>query len=248
MGSKEKVFVALDVNSIEKARYLVDLLEPHVAGFKFGFEFITMLISSLLVPVHDEAMHNAEKIRNLILRLSGKIFWDCKFNDIPNTVGAASAILGAMMIKLFNLHAASGIPAMKKAVEKKGGAEVFAVTILTSLDEALSNHIFGAPVKNKVLQLAEDALEAGCDGIVCSPLEIEMIRGRSDLGKLKIITPGVRPPWYPAKDQKRTLTPREAILAGADYLVIGRPITDPPPEIGSPVEAVQRIDEEIEST
>jgi len=146
---------------------------------------------------------------------------------------------------MFNVHASAGIEAMMSAVANKGQALVLAVTVLTSLEENNANLIFGGPSKARVLQFARDAKLAGCDGIICSPQELELLGKQKELGGLLKITPGVRPEWASAGDQKRIMTPAEAIKAGATALVIGRPITKPPTEIGSPVDAAKRIAEEI---
>ena len=124
---------------------------------------------------------------------------------------------------------------------------VLAVTVLTSLGEYDTYLIFGAPSKAKVLQFARDAKIAGCDGIICSPQELEFLGNYPELRGLLKVVPGIRPKWSVTGDQKRIMTPSDAIKAGADYLVIGRPITNPPKEVGSSVEAVKRIIEEIES-
>jgi orotidine-5'-phosphate decarboxylase len=146
---------------------------------------------------------------------------------------------------MFNVHASAGIEAMRVAVNNKRESLVLAVTILTSLEEDNAHLIFGAPIKAKVLQFARDAEIAGVDGIICSSKELELLAGQEELRGLIKVTPGIRPEWATAGDQKRVMTPGEAIKAGADYLVIGRPITKPPEEIGSPVDAAQKIAQEI---
>lgn len=181
----------------------------------------------------------------LVHSLGGKIFYDGKFDDIPNTIGAASKAVSKLGIKMFNVHASAGVEAMVAAVDNKGKSLVLAVTLLTSLDENNTKLIFGAPSKAKVLQFALDAKIAGCNGIICSPQELEFLGKQKELGGLMKITPGIRPAWAVVGDQKRIMTPAEAIEAGATFLVIGRPITKPPTEIGTPVDAVKKITEEI---
>ena len=136
---------------------------------------------------------------------------------------------------------------MIAAVMNKGHSQVLAVTVLTSLEENNAYLLFGAPSKAKVLQFARDAKTAGVDGIICSPQELELLGKQKELMGLIKITPGVRPEWAAVGDQKRIMTPLEAIRAGATALVIGRPITNPPVEIGSPANAVNKIVEEIGS-
>ena len=120
-----------------------------------------------------------------------------------------------------------------------------AVTVLTSLSDSDCQLIYGAPSRDRVMEFALMAKEAGCNGVICSPKELEFLRREPALASMLMVTPGVRSAWAAVGDQKRVMTPAEAIKAGASFLVIGRPITQPPVEIGSPVEAAQRIAEEI---
>jgi len=225
--------VALDVDSLDKAKPLVESLAPHVGCFKVGLE--------LLMAV------GTPKVVEFVHLLGGQVFCDGKFDDIPNTVGRAAKVVAGMNVKMFNVHASAGVEAMMAAVANKGQSLVLAVTVLTSLDDDNTYLIFGGPSKAKVLQYARDAKIAGCDGIICSPQELELLGKQNELGSLLKITPGVRPEWAAAGDQKRIMTPAEAIKAGATALVIGRPITKPPMEIGTPVDAAKKIAKEIAS-
>jgi len=231
MQAKDRIIVALDVDSLDKAKALVESLAPQVGCFKIGLELLTAV--------------GAPQVVEFIHQLGGQVFYDGKFDDIPNTIGGASKSVAGLNVKMFNVHASAGIEAMMSAVANKGQALVLAVTVLTSLEENNANLIFGGPSKARVLQFARDAKLAGCDGIICSPQELELLGKQKELGGLLKITPGVRPEWASAGDQKRIMTPAEAIKAGATALVIGRPITKPPTEIGSPVDAAKRIAEEI---
>jgi orotidine-5'-phosphate decarboxylase len=227
MELKDRIIVALDVDSLDKAGLLVEMLAPHVGCFKVGLELLTAVGAPMVVDfVHS---------------LGGQVFFDGKFDDIPNTVGKASKTVAAMDVKMFNVHASAGIEAMQAAVDNKGHSLVLAVTVLTSLDENNASLIFGTSVKAKVLQLARDAQIAGCDGIICSPQELEFLGRQKELASMIKITPGVRPNWADVGDQKRVMTPLEAIKAGATAVVVGRPITEPPAHIGTPVDAVERI-------
>jgi len=231
METKDRIIVALDVNNLDKARRLVRHLVPHVSCFKIGLQLLTS--------------YGAPRVAEFIHELGGKVFLDGKFNDIPNTVGEAAAAAAELGVVMFNVHASSGIEAMMAAVRHKGDSKVLAVTVLTSLEENNAHLIFGAPTKAKVLQLARDAKLAGVDGIICSPQELELLGRQKELDGMLKITPGVRPKWAATGDQKRIMTPGEAIAAGATALVIGRPITQPPKEVGTPLNAVIRIAEEI---
>lgn len=249
MEAKDRIIVALDVDSSKEALSLVQDLGPHVGCFKIGLQFINAILASIVAPKdQSKAIQNLVAIRELFYYLDGNILWDGKFDDIPNTVGGASQEVVKIGVKAFNLHASAGIKAMRVAVANKGSSMVFAVTVLTSLEENNAHLIFGGPSKAKVLQLARDAKLAGCDGIICSSQELEILGRQGELKDLLKVTPGIRPKWFKKKDdQSRKMTPGEAIKAGADFLVIGRPIRKPPEEIGSPVDAAKKIAEEIAS-
>lgn len=232
MEAKDRIIVALDVDSLDKAKSFVEQLAPHVGCFKVGLELLTAV--------------GAPKVVEFIHSLNGYVFYDGKFNDIPNTVAGAAKAVAGLNVKMFNVHASAGVEAMMAAIANKEQSLVLAVTVLTSLEENNAHLIFGGPSKAKVLQLARDAKIAGCDGIICSPQELELLGKQKELASLLKVTPGVRPEWAAAGDQKRIMTPAEAIKAGATALVIGRPITKPPAEIGAPIDAVKKIAEEIE--
>ena len=222
-----RIIVALDVNSLEKAEVLVKELAPHVGCFKVGLELLTAV--------------GAPSIIELIKSYNGEIFYDGKFCDIPNTIAGASEAVAKLGVSLFNVHASSGIEAMMAAVANKGNSGVLAVTVLTSFEENNAHLVFGAPSKAKVLQFARDAKIAGCDGIICSPQELKLLGKQKELYGLLKITPGIRSADASPDDQNRTMTPAEAIQAGATALVIGRPIV----KADNPVEAAKQIAEEI---
>jgi orotidine-5'-phosphate decarboxylase len=156
-----------------------------------------------------------------------QVFLDLKFHDIPNTVSHAVKSAAGLGVAMTTLHASGGPVMMEAAAKAAGGSDLLllAVTVLTSMDAGqLSSTGIGTEPKEQVLRLAGLASASGIGGIVCSPLEVAAIR--SSLGNgLRIVTPGVRPTWASAGDQKRVMTPSEAIAAGSDWLVIGRPIT-----------------------
>lgn len=248
---KDRIIFALDVSSTEEAQKLVSMLKPHVGMFKIGLELInTMLAEIISQQTPKDAMLYADKIWELFLSCNSgvfyDIFWDGKFHDIPRTMAGATRPLDRMRIRMFNVHASAGIEGMKEAVAHKGAMKALAVTILTSFNEKDVERIYGQRSSIfKVMQFARDAVDVGMDGIICSPKELVALR-QSNLPKgfLKV-TPGVRPNWASQDDQKRVMTPAEAIKAGADYLVIGAPIRKPPAEIGTPVDAAKKIAEEI---
>lgn len=231
MGAKERIIVALDVDSLDKALELVKELHPYVGYFKVGLELLTN--------------EGAPKVVQAIKETGGKIFYDGKFKDIPNTVAGATKAVARLGVDMFNIHASGGVEMMKAAVDNKGESKVLAVTVLTSLSEEDAHSIYGAPSKGKVIEFARWAKIAGVDGLICSPQELQVLGRQKELDGLLRVTPGVRPDWAARGDQKRVMTPGEAVEAGADYLVIGRPITKPPSDIGNPIAAAKMIAEDI---
>jgi orotidine-5'-phosphate decarboxylase len=215
------IIVALDTTDLATARHWAQTLGPRVGLLKIGLAFFLA--------------HGAEGVRAVT---PAPVFLDLKLHDIPNTVaGAVSAVLplGAAML---TLHASGGsamIAAARRAAEAAGPArpKLLAVTVLTSLSaEALAETGVDALPPAQVLRLARLALAAGADGLVCSPQEVGMLRAAIGPGPL-LVVPGIRPEGAPAGDQARTLTPREALAAGADWLVIGRPITAAPDPVAA---------------
>ncbi|MFA6097383.1 MAG: orotidine-5'-phosphate decarboxylase [Candidatus Paceibacterota bacterium] len=242
---KDRIIFPLDVNDADEAIALVKKLNPYVGTFKIGLEFINSMLASVIASSEKEAAENLAKIRTLFRLLDGKIFWDGKFDDIPNTVAGASASVVKIGVKMFNVHASAGKESVKKAVQNKGSALVLGVTVLTSIDEKECESIFGDKPGSKVVIFARMLKEAGADGIICSPQELQYLAEHKEFDDLLKITPGVRPEWAASGDQKRVMTPYDAILFGATGLVIGRPIRQPPENVGDSVRAALKIQEEI---
>jgi orotidine-5'-phosphate decarboxylase len=232
---KDKIIFALDVDHFTEAQRWVTLLKDRVGMFKVGKQLFT---------------HAGPKVIDMIHQKGQKTFLDLKFHDIPNTVAKAAEEATKLKVTMFNLHALGGLEMMRKTVDaSKATAKNFgipkplilAVTILTSLnEESLKEVGVQGPLLEEVGRLALLSLKAGVDGVVASPQEIGIIRDRCGK-KILIVTPGIRHPSDKKDDQKRTLSPKEAIAAGADYLVIGRPIK----EAKDPIVAVQKIIEDI---
>ena len=232
---KDKIIFALDVEHFREAQQWVNLLKDRVGVFKVGKQLFT---------------HAGPKVVDMIRQKGQKVFLDLKFHDIPNTVARAGEEATKLNVAMFNLHALGGFTMMKKTVEGSRAVAkslgiprplILAVTILTSMDEETLKEVgVQGPLLEEVGRLAHLSMKAGVDGVVASPQEIGIIRQRCG-EKFLIVTPGIRPPSDKKDDQKRTLSPKEAISAGADYLVIGRPIK----EAKDPIEAVQRIIEDI---
>ncbi len=211
-----KLIFALDVDNVQAAREWVTRLSGHVGMFKVGKQLFTA--------------HGPEVV-HMIKNLGADIFLDLKYHDIPNTVAAATVEAARLQVKLCNLHALGGYEMMARTMEAltrefpSERPQVLAVTILTSsTGETLREVGIELPVAEMVVRLAKLAQKAGIDGVVASPLEVPLIR--QACGKdFTVVTPGVRPAFAASNDQKRIMTPAQAISAGSDYLVVGRPIS-----------------------
>lgn len=213
--ARNKIIFALDVNGLTEIDRYAGMLAGKVGMFKVGKELFTAC--------------GPDAVR-AVQRHGGQVFLDLKYHDIPNTVAKAMLEAARLGVQLANLHALGGAEMMEtaaSAVRKEFGNDrprLLAVTILTSSTaETLRGVGIDHPVQDMVVRLAKLAQEAGMDGVVASPQEIGLIRAVCGPDFL-IVTPGVRPAFASADDQKRIMTPAEAVAAGADYLVIGRPI------------------------
>ncbi len=236
---KDKIIVALDVPTKEDALAIVEELGDSVGAYKIGMQLYNACGPEILQAVYAR---------------NGQVFLDLKFHDIPNTVASASRTVAKLGVFMFNLHASGGYTMMAEAAKAlkeeaaKLGVEkplLIAVTVLTSMgQEELKNEVgVEREIGAQVVALAKLAKEAGLDGVVASPLEIKMIREACGSDFL-IVTPGIRPREAGSDDQKRIKTPGEAVSDGADYLVIGRPITKAPDRAA----AVKSIVAEIEAS
>ncbi len=223
------VIVPLDVPDVDAARRLLDTLSPSVDQFKIGKQLFTAV-----GPRAVELVHSYDK----------RVFLDLKFHDIPNTVQQASASADGLGVWMLNVHVAGG-SAMLRAGREGAGSRMLliGVTVLTSLDEDLWAEVHGAgalAIPEQVSRMANVAEAAGLDGVVASPREIASVRAACR-DAFRIVTPGVRPAGSDHGDQRRAMTPGEAISAGADYLVIGRPIT----QADDPSDATRAILDEV---
>jgi len=212
----DRLIVALDVDSVEKARHIVEQLDGSVSFFKVGLE---------LFVIGGTAM-----VEWLISR-GKKVFLDLKFNDVPETVTRATRAAAGMGVSFLTVHGAG--PTVRAAVAGRGEnshLKLLAVTVLTSFDaQDIKDLGFPVSVEDLVIHRAKKAHEAGCDGVVASGQEAKKIREAVGPNML-IVTPGIRPRGVAKQDQKRVVTPHDALTDGADYLVVGRAITaDPNP-------------------
>jgi orotidine-5'-phosphate decarboxylase len=226
-GQSDKIIVALDVASKKEARPLVEQLRERISFFKIGPQLYTA---------------EGPEIVRAVTASDAKIFLDLKLHDIPNTVARAVDSASDLGVQMLTIHLSGGSEMIRAAVAaKKREMSILGVTVLTSSTQHTLDEIgIEEQLDRHVLRLGNLGVAAGIDGLVASPFEARFLR--SELGdKIKIVVPGVRPSWSESDDQKRFMTPREAIEAGADYLVVGRPIT----AHKNPREAVERILEEL---
>ena len=236
MEPKEKIILALDVGHFDEARQLVLDFKDHVGMFKVGKQLFT---------------HCGPKIVDFIKLKNSRVFLDLKYHDIPNTVAKAVIEAAKLGVDMMNVHAAGGFEMMRQARDalhagaKKHGFQrpkIIAVTVLTSIDDAVLTRMgIAISVLELTRNLALLAKEAGLDGVVAGGSEIETIRELCG-DDFTIVTPGVRV-GEKKDDQKRTITPREAVARGASYIVLGRTVRDAP----DPVGLLETISEDIAS-
>lgn len=225
------ILVALDYDNKNHALQLIDQLDPNMCRLKVGKEMFTLFGPQLVKDIHDRGFD---------------LFLDLKFHDIPNTVAKAVAAAAELGVWMTNVHASGGLAMMeaaKKALQPYGkeAPMLIAVTVLTSMsDDDLKLIGIDVPAFEHVQRLAKLTKQAGLDGVVCSAQEASVLK--SLLGQdFKLITPGIRPVGSEVGDQHRVMTPPEALAAGADYLVIGRPIT----KATDPLAALQAIHQSL---
>lgn len=238
MEAKERLIVALDVDTKEEVEYLVQELKDEIGMFKVGLQLYSSMGNEIIQYIKNQG---------------GKIFLDLKLHDIPNTVSETVRVLTKVGVNMMNVHSQGGLAMMKLAKEtslktaKDEGIEaplLIAVTILTSLgDEEVAKIGYGKSASSMVEHLGLLTKEAGLDGVVCSPLEAGIIRQTCG-PEFITVTPGVRPLGGVIGDQKRITTPSKAIAGGSTYIVVGRPIT----KANNVKEAARSIVEEMRKT
>ena len=237
LTAKERLVLALDVDDFKKAEELVGKLSDYVGVFKIGSQLFTA---------------EGAKVVNMVSKRGSKVFLDLKFHDIPNTVARAAEVATKLGVYIFNVHTSGGYEMMKAAAEASKKISlalgvrkplILGVTLLTSINQEILEKEIGVKKKleEQVVHLAKLAKAAGLDGVVASSWEIKEIREACG-EDFVILTPGIRPAGKSSDDQKRIMTPREAIKLGADFLVIGRPIRN----ASNPVEAAKEILREME--
>ncbi|MCU0239979.1 MAG: orotidine-5'-phosphate decarboxylase [Pyrinomonadaceae bacterium] len=234
---KDKILVALDVATSAEAKEIIAELKDFVGGFKIGLQLFTACGASLVKEVAKD----------------NKLFLDLKFHDIPNTVAKASVEIARLGVFMFNVHAIGGSEMMKQTVnqvrevcdkENLKQPKIIGVTVLTSSNEETLNEVgIFLQTEKQVLNLAKLTAKCGLDGVVSSAKEINLIRQNIIDKDFLIVTPGIRPSFATSDDQKRVMTPNEAVQAGSNYLVIGRPII----KAENRINAVEKILSEINS-
>ncbi|MCK8045423.1 orotidine-5'-phosphate decarboxylase [Shewanella sp. 1CM18E] len=225
------ILVALDYDNKNDALQLIDQLDPNMCRLKVGKEMFTLFGPQLVTDIHSRGF---------------ELFLDLKFHDIPNTVAKAVAAAAELGVWMTNIHATGGLAMMeaaKRALEPYGDKAplLIAVTVLTSMsDDELKLLGINVPASEHVLRLAALTKQAGLDGVVCSAHESSLLKAQFGQD-FKLITPGIRPVGSDNGDQHRVMTPPQALAAGSDYLVIGRPIT----KAADPLKALQAIHQTI---
>lgn len=236
MPAREKIILALDFPDTKYALDIVERFRNHVGMFKVGLELFVSAGPGII-----EEINKRDK----------KVFLDLKFHDISNTVSRAAIASARYGVYMFNIHASGGFEMMKRCSEAVAEAclkgnmmrpKILGVTVLTGIShEALKNDLYiGHSLRTHVKHLAKLAMQAGLDGVVAAGHEVRMIRDHFGKGFI-IVTPGIRASWSPPDDQKRTITPREAVHEGADYIVLGRTVFSQP----EPLKALELISAEI---
>lgn len=230
MKGKDKIIVALDTDSPARAVGVAWGLRHEVGLYKIGMELFPLGGANLIKAIQEQTNRD--------------IFLDLKFKDIPNTVAGAIRSTAELGVKFCTVHADGGQTMLKAAAKAAEGTDltILAVTVLTSLDDNDLKEMGNSNgVETSVLQLAKMAVEAGIGGLVCSAKEVAAVRAAVG-PNIKLVTPGVRFPEGDAGDQKRVVTPDKAIFDGADYLVVGRPIT----QADEPIAAARKFASAIE--
>ncbi|HEU4870498.1 MAG TPA: orotidine-5'-phosphate decarboxylase [Pyrinomonadaceae bacterium] len=232
MPAKDKLIIALDVETPVKALNLVKELRSVAGMFKVGSQLFTAAGPQI---VRD------------IIALDSKVFLDLKFHDIPHQVAGAARSAAELGVSLFTIHASGGSEMMRRAVdavaEVGNETAVLAISVLTSIDANILAQIgVNSTPSESVLRLVKLAEASGVDGVVASPQEIKTIRDAIPNPNFLVVTPGIRPAQNDSGDQKRVATPAAAISAGASYLVVGRPITS----ATDPIAAAQQIVAEMQ--
>jgi orotidine-5'-phosphate decarboxylase len=237
MDPRNRLIVALDFDSLAKAKRFVEMTKDHLDYYKVGSALFTKTGPSIINYLKNEGR---------------KVFLDLKFHDIPSVVSRAAEVCTLMEVDMFNLHTTGGFEMLEQVMmrtlriaemKQKKKPLVIGVTVLTSIDEPAFKDIYGSPahtLPEQVILLARLAQSAGLDGVVASPREVAEIKNACGKDFL-VVTPGIRLEGETVDDQARSLTPKEAVKRGADYIVVGRPIV----QAKDPITVINKIVGEI---
>ena len=234
LESRDRLILTLMADDMKKAKKQVELLSKEVKLFEVGLSTYTALGPDVIKMVHDHG---------------GGVYLDLKYHDIPSTVGKAVGVATKIGVEMITLHGAGGTEMLRRAIEaaqdaapsEKKRPKILAITVLTSM-ESLGDIGVQFEVRDQVVRLAKMAKQSGVDGVVLSPLEIKPVRVACG-NKFQIIATGVRPAGSAALDQRRIASPAMAVAAGADYIVIGRPVID----AKKPLQVIQQILDEMDA-
>lgn len=230
--AKQHLIVALDYQTLDEAKQLINLLGDEVLIYKVGLELF---------------LNTQGAILDYLASQNKQVFLDLKFHDIPNTTAMASLFASKKNILMFNLHISGGVKMIEACVNilktTNSSSKLIGVTVLTSMNDEDIKSLFHTTLTTKelVLNLAQLGYQAGLDGVVCSSQEAKQIKNTCDKNFITVC-PGIRPSWADTNDQQRIMTPYEAMQNGCDYIVVGRPIT----KTQNPLMATQKILQEME--
>lgn len=240
---KDRLIFALNTSDFVRAQCLVTLLSSHVGYFKFGPELTCAMLASMFCPSDAAAADNLMKIRSIFAEAKGRIFWDGRLAGIPGTVGPTTRTLSDLGVSMLSVQAEQGVRSIIAAAENKGRSLLFAATPRSSVDLDDCRQAKNLALSKQVTRLMRTVTDKGVDGIICSSHETAGIRAHAP--ELLIATRDVRPEFVSVKNRHKVITPSEAIMAGADAVIIGKPISQPPFTVGGPVRAAEQIVEEI---
>ncbi len=236
---KDHIIFAMNTPDLFRAKCLASMLSGRVGYIKFGPEMNSAILASLLCPSENVAFENLMKIRSIFNAAEGRILWDSRLVGIANSIGPTVKMLSDIGVSMLSVQAAQGLKSINAAIENKGRSLLFAATPRSSIDHEERRKIDNTVLNRQVARLKD----LGIDGVICSSHETAGVRAH--LPGALIATRDVRPAWVEVKNRSKFITPGEAIAAGADFVIIGKPISSPPSAIGDPTRAADQIISEI---
>lgn len=239
---KDRIVFALNTSDLMRAEWLITMLFDHVGYFKPGLEFISAILAAILGSSDSVAADNLATIRRIFIKAKGRILLDGRMAGVVNAIGPATKNLSDLGVSMLSVQVRQSVGALGAAAKNKGHSLLLASTPRSSVDfdECPTKGLIPG---DAVLRMIERAGERGVDGIICSSHETSWVR--KTLPDTLIFTRDIRPLWVPIKKRHKVMTPKEAIAAGADAVIIGKPISQPPPSIGNPTQAAELLVQEI---